>query len=867
MPESSSNRLRVTLDGKFFRLGEKKFYVKGVSYGPFAPSKAGEHFPTIEDTRRDFNLIRELGANVIRVYHVPARWLLDLALELDLRILVDIPWVKHLCFLDSDDLKEQARASIRSAVTSCASHPAVFAFSIVNEISPDIVRWSGAPKIADFLDELVDCVKAIDPHSLCTFANYPPTEFLRPQKVDFFTFNVYLHQKKAFENYLARLQMLANEKPLMLGEFGIDSIREGESAKCEMLDWQIESTFRGGLAGSVVYSFTDDWFKDNRQISDWAFGLTTTNRQKKDSFYTVQRKFAAAPYFPLASYPKVSVVVASYNGARTLNACLASLTKLNYPNYEVIVVDDGSTDTTPQIVSVYSDVRYFGQSNQGLSVARNTGIYAAEGDIVAFTDSDCRADEDWLYYLVGDLLNSSFTGIGGHNFLPPDDSITAAAVQVSPGAPAHVMLTDRLAEHIPGCNMAFYKWALMEIGCFDPIYMKAGDDVDICWRLQRRGYKIGFSPAGFVWHYRRSTVRAYLKQQRGYGEAEALLVRRHPEYFNSFGSSIWHGRIYTASKLGITINRPIIYHGVFATGFFQTLYSAEPAQVLMLCTTLEYHVLVNLPLLVLCVPFPYLFPLALVSVFTSVGVCVAAAVQAELPKDKICWWSRPLVALLFFLQPIVRGWSRYRGRLMVAPTPKVAYAKLDFAQAKDRGESLELVEYWVTKPISRLDFIQNILTQLERQGWQFKTDAGWSDFDVEILGSRWSRLQLITVAEPHSGNQQMIRCRLRTAWSLPAKVAFWSSVALELVVTGLVRHQLPWIWLILPSCFIFAWFIEQEQRDLQRLIAILLDEVAEKCGLSSIKRPAPNPQPFAGPKRVEIPPEKRRKQTEKSVND
>ena len=60
----------------------------------------------------------------------------------------------------------------------------------------------------------------------------------------------------------------------------------------------------------------------------------------------------------------------------------------------------------------------------------------------------------------------------------------------SPGGPAHVMLTDRQAEHIPGCNMAFYKWALAQVGGFDPIYHRAGDDVDLCWRLQQAGFKL-----------------------------------------------------------------------------------------------------------------------------------------------------------------------------------------------------------------------------------------------------------------------------------------------------------------------------------------------------------------------------------------
>ncbi|MDQ6632199.1 MAG: glycosyltransferase [Verrucomicrobiota bacterium] len=815
----------------------KKFYLKGVAYGPFAPNKNGEHFPELEQASRDFILARELGANVLRIYYAPPRWLLDLAAEHDLKFLVDIPWAKHLCFLDSNNSREQARRAIRSAAKECSAHPSVFAYSVANEISPDVVRWSGAEKIAEFLDELMECAREADANCLCTFGNYPPTEFLRPRNMDFHCFNVYLHQQRPFENYLARLQMIAETKPLVLGEFGLDSIREGEAAKSEILDWQIESTFRAGLAGAIVYSFTDDWFKDQQPVHDWAFGLTTRERKPKESFAVVQKKFSAAPYFPISQYPKVSVIVAVLNGARTLKACLDSLENLNYPDYEIILVDDGSTDSTPSIASPYKDVRYFYQLHQGLSVARNTGIMAALGEIVAFTDSDCRADEDWLYYLISDLLNSKFTGIGGPNFLPPEDSFVATAVQASPGGPAHVMLTDRLAEHIPGCNMAFYKWALLQIGLFDPIFRKAGDDVDICWRLQQRGFKLGFSPAGFVWHYRRSTLNAYLKQQRGYGEAESLLVRRHPEYFNSFGGSLWQGRIYTASKFGVTINRPIIYRGVFASGFFQTLYTAPPIVALMLCTSLEYHVLISLPLLILSVPFSYLWPLAIAAVLLSVSVCVAAAVQAELSKNKKRFWSRPLIALLFFLQPIARGWARYQGRLTIGPTPRVAYENLNFVESKDKGEPMEFVEYWADHWLDRIEFVQRIMARLEEQGWQFKMDAGWSDFDVEIFGSRWSHLQLTTVAEPHEQKKQLFRCRLRATWSLPAKVTFFSALGFELLVIGFLGNQIAWLWLLLLTLPIFGWFLEQEQRDLQRLISLLLDEVATQRGLIKLKAP------------------------------
>ncbi|MGA2747540.1 MAG: glycosyltransferase [Verrucomicrobiota bacterium] len=844
-PLSTASSSRPVVSGKFFRVGAHKFYPKGVTYGPFRPGAAGEPFLSRGDTERDMELIGRLGANLMRVYHVPPRWLLDLAEQHGLKLLIDIPWNKHLCFLDSPALQDEARNAVRAAVQSCARHPAVFAYSVVNELPPDIVRWSGAAAVENFLDELAQAAKWVDPECLCTFGNYPPTEFLRPQNMDFACFNVYLHQQRPFENYLARLQMIADARPLMLGELGMDSLREGEAQKCETLQWQIESAFRAGLAGAVIYSFTDEWHKDGRDVPDWQFGLTTRERAPKASFEAVAAKFAQAPYFPLHRYPKVSVVVACYNGGRTLQPCLDSLGRLNYPSYEVIVVDDGSSDITPQVASLYKKFRCLRQEHQGLAVARNAGIFAAEGEVVAFTDADCRPDEDWLYYLAGDLLKGAFVGVGGHNFLPPDDSAVAAAVMVSPGGPAHVMLSDRQAEHVPGCNMAFYKWALTEIGGFDPIFQRAGDDVDVCWRLQQRGYRIGFSPPAFVWHYRRSTVGAYLLQQSGYGEAEAMLVRRHPEYFNTFGGSVWQGRIYTTSKFGLMLRRPMIYRGLFGTGFFQSLYQSEPATVLMLCTSLEYHALVNLPLLALSVPFRILLPLALASVTFSLAVCVAAGVQAALPRNKRRFWSRPLVALLFFLQPIVRGWARYQGRLSFGPTPRKAIESLESLALRDRPAAMEQVEYWSESRLDRLDFVRHIIQRLDEQGWEIKADAGWSDFDVEIFGSRWAHLQLATVEEAHAGGRQRLRCRLRTAWSLSAKVALCSMLGFELVVIGFVWHSLWQIWFLLLTVPAFAWYVTREQSELQRLISVVLDDIARKSGMIKLEEGKLHPPPVS----------------------
>ncbi len=226
--------------------------------------------------------------------------------------------------------------------------------------------------------------------------------------MDFLCFNIYLHQRKAWRAYLARLQMLSDGKPLLVGEFGIDSLREGEPRKCEMLSWQIEEAFRTGAAGAILFSFTDDWHRDGRAVSDWQLGITDRGRQPKSSFAVVREKFRAAPRFPLRSYPRVSVVVASYNAERTLKACLESLQQLDYPDYEVILVDDGSTDRTQAIAADFP----------GRAISRTPETSACQWRQHRHCGRDwrdrclyrrgLRVDEDWLYYLVGELLDSDF---------------------------------------------------------------------------------------------------------------------------------------------------------------------------------------------------------------------------------------------------------------------------------------------------------------------------------------------------------------------------------------------------------------------------------------------------------------------------
>ena len=554
----------------FFRLGERKFHIRGICYGPFASTEQPAGFPSQQQVRSDFEQLRALGANLIRVYQVPPRWLLDLALERHLRLLIGIPWAQGRCFLDSRRARQDARAAVREGARACAAHPAVLALSVASEIPPEIVRWSGPSAVEQFIDTLADEARSLDAECLCTFLNSPATECLQPRNLDFVCFKVEGSERRPFEEYLAHLQSLAGGKPLVLGELRTDAAGGGEPARAERLAWQIEAAFRGGLAGAIAYRFTDDGVKQGAPTETGSPGLTTAEREPKPAWFALEQTFQAVPYFPLEQYPMVSVVVAARNAGHTLKQCLDSLARLNYPDYEIILVDDGSTDATPDIASRYERVGYSRQNTMGLAMARNVGIAAAQGEIVAFIDPDCRADEDWLYYLVAALLRGRHVGVGGPCLPPLGDSAMSAVWQALPGGPEPVMLSERDAQQIPGCNMAFWISSLEEISGFDPVLRKAGEDLDVCWRFIRSGQRIGFSPAGFVRHSQVSTVAAYLRQQEAQGEAEALLTRKHPECFDLFGGQVWRGHRHTPARFGPVIKPPLGYPGRFATASVQT---------------------------------------------------------------------------------------------------------------------------------------------------------------------------------------------------------------------------------------------------------------------------------------------------------
>ena len=828
---------RIRGVAKFFFEGEGKFFVKGVTYGPFKPDAEGNHLGRAEQVDVDLALMRQVGLNVVRIYHAPPRWFLDRCAAAGMRVLITLPWAKHIEFLRERSARNAIAKTVQAAVKANTGHPAIFGYLVGNEIASTMVRWLGVRRVTDFVEKLIQIGRAIDPDVLFSYATYPPTEYLLPQNVDFFCFNVYLHNQRDFEKYLLRLQNLTEERPLILGEFGMDTIRHSQEEQAEMLSWHVDSVVKCGLAGTIFFTWTDEWFTGEQEITDWAFGIVTREREPKKAFSALREKLgednSALPHRHLPRAPFVSVIVCSYNGGQTLAACLDSLSKLNYPDYEVILVDDGSTDDTAYIAAQFPRVRYIHQSNCGLSHARNAGAVAAKGEVFAYTDSDCMADVDWLYYLIRTLVSDEYAGVGGPNVTPPAQNWVQACVAAAPGGPSHVLLTDTIAEHIPGCNMAFYRWAFENIGGFDAEYRKAGDDVDFCWRLQQAGCVIAFSPTAIVWHHRRFTLRAFLKQQDGYGEAESLLRFKHLIFFGPTGTAKWRGQIYGTPRFSWFIDRPVIYHGIFGDGFFQSVYPTPQSDVAVYLGSVEWFAL-TIFLFGLGIFLPVLRVVPYLMFGGTLCVALSYMVRARIEPKFDTVHARLLVLFLAFAQPLVRGFSRYFTWLHFKRTPRNVIRTHEHLPAgANLAGSLSRRIFWSEDGRDRHHLLGAMFQLLEEEGWRYSTDTGWNEWDIQIYGNFWWSIALQTVTEYHGGAKCLTRVRLRTRFVTTTVI--FNLIMLSLLIYRQLNTSHVDLWFIVPY-LLFVVFLATRARALKRRVAELVDVAAYRAGLQRVLR-------------------------------
>ena len=229
-----------------------------------------------------------------------------------------------------------------------------------------------------------------------------------------------------------------------------------------------------------------------------------------------------------ATDPSVTVVVPVRNGADHLADQLAALAAQTYRGeWEIVVADNGSTDGTIEVAARSAAalpslpaVRIVDAGPvAGVNRARNAGASAARGPVVLFCDADDRVDPGWLAALAGALEQSDCAGGALVRVAP-------AGVDADDAAFAHGLVEwPGFLPFASGANLGVRADVLRAVGGFDERFARGGDDVELCWRLQLSGHRIGFAPGAVVEYREPPTLRRLARQAYGYGTQDPLLFR------------------------------------------------------------------------------------------------------------------------------------------------------------------------------------------------------------------------------------------------------------------------------------------------------------------------------------------------------
>jgi GT2 family glycosyltransferase len=695
-----------------------------------------------------------------------------------LRLIVGIPWAEHVDFLSDRALRHEIEQRITETTSRLRDHACIAAFLVGNEIEKTLVRWMGPERVRDFIEKLIRIAREQAPQTLVSYATYPSTEYLVPRNADFLAVNVYLESREAFSACLSRLQNLAGNKPLLITEFGLDVNAHGAEKQAEVMRWQHDCLLRGGTAGGVWFAYTDEWHRGGQEVTGWCFGIVDRERNERPACGAARGLPAQLP--APANPPRFSVIVCTRNGSATLRPCLESLLALRYRDFEILVIDDGSSDATAQIAQGFDRVNYHRQEHAGLSVARNLGAQLATGSILAYTDDDCIAHPDWLLHLSHAFTEAHVVAAGGPNIPPPPRNRIERVVTAAPGAPAHVLLNDTEAEHLPGCNLAIRKDTLDRIGGFRAEFKSAGDDVDVCWRLREHG-TLRFVPGAMVWHHRRFTVKAYLKQQLGYGHAEALLMKAHPGRFGPLGGARWRGGIYGDQ---LPADHPVegsIFHGSFGLGAFQVIYASSSFRWWEHFTGVLWIALLLAALA--CQQFELSAGFVLFAVWAAWRVSSRASSR---PGDRpLLWW-------LSLMQPMVREWARLRGMSTLGARPSrrpVLPEIIPPEMPHKRAITLGTLRFWSETGVSRDAWLHEMRRTLKAAHILHREDDGWRWFDIEAWPWASVSRAWLSVTEYHGEG----RCLTRVRCILRVRRGFGWNFLLWFVIGGLMittRHML-----------------------------------------------------------------------------
>lgn len=296
------------------------------------------------------------------------------------------------------------------------------------------------------------------------------------------------------------------------------------------------------------------------------------------------------PAVPSTEVPEVSVVVATRNRAARLAALLDSLAAQEGAEYEVIVVDDGSDDRTPEVIAQAGLRAIRHERPAGPAAARNAGWRAARAGLVAFIDDDCVATPGWLRALLDVHRERPEAVIQGRTEPHPAEVHKHSAFSRS-------MLVDGPNNWFQTCNIAYPRALLERLGGFDETFRyPAGEDTDLAWRAKRSGAPTTFASEALVLHAVHVPGAIRLARSARRWEDVVLCVKRHPELRADYKMRVFwkpaHQRLFLAA-LGALLARRTRGLSLLAAIPYVTYYRSQHGSYAGTVASLPGHLLVD----------------------------------------------------------------------------------------------------------------------------------------------------------------------------------------------------------------------------------------------------------------------------------
>ncbi|MBP9853996.1 MAG: glycosyltransferase [Candidatus Omnitrophica bacterium] len=236
---------------------------------------------------------------------------------------------------------------------------------------------------------------------------------------------------------------------------------------------------------------------------------------------------------------RISVVVPAYNCEKTIARCIECILGQSHPVDEIIIVDDGSTDRTAEIIKAFKTVQYVHQLNSGPASARNTGARQATGEFIFFTDSDCAPDKDWISLTIKHFSNASVAVVSGSYGIGNPESRLARCIHQEIIF-RHQHLMPSYPKSFGSYNFGIRKEVFDQVGRFNESYRRAsGEDNDLSYKILAHGYKIYFEPASIVDHIHPTKVIKYLKEQFRHGFWRVKMYMQHPNMAKGDDYTFW----------------------------------------------------------------------------------------------------------------------------------------------------------------------------------------------------------------------------------------------------------------------------------------------------------------------------------------